>query len=143
MRERGFTLVELLVVVTIIGILLRIAVPAYNQYTVRSNRNAVQADMMLIAANLERYRAQQLSYSGATSAIVFPNQLQSINQYTLTLTVPAAPSFTWTLTAVPKATGRQVGSGALGMDSQGRRCWKATDDTTCDLNDANQNWGTR
>jgi type IV pilus assembly protein PilA len=46
--QRGFTLVELMVVVAIIGVLVAIAVPVYNNATDRANRNAVEANLRII-----------------------------------------------------------------------------------------------
>lgn len=146
-RAKGFTLIELIVVIVIVGILSAIALPAYTNYVVRGKRVDVQARLMQIATNLERYKSQQLSYAGATMAIVnggattYPSSGAADYNLTLTLTPPAPASPTgWTLLATPVTGGRQVGDGALKIDSQGRRCWNPASDTDCDLANALQAW---
>lgn len=144
--QRGFTLIELMTVVAIIGVLVAIAMPSYRNYVVRNNRTAVQAEMMQIANALERYRAQQLTYANATltslyGAAQYPQTGNA--QYSLTLTV-AANGITWTLLAKPSSAGKtQIGDGALALDNTGRRCWKKSSDITCDLSDATQAWSTK
>ena len=61
---RGYTLLELMVVVVIISIMATIALPAYSKYMRRSERAAAQGQMLRIAADLERWRAKTLSYKG-------------------------------------------------------------------------------
>lgn len=57
-RQKGFTLLEMVVVVAVIGILLGIAIPSYQNYVIRSNRTEGQALLSDAAARQERYYSQ-------------------------------------------------------------------------------------
>ena len=59
----GFTLLELMIVVVIIGILMAIAVPSYQGYVLRSHRTDAHSSLLDIAARQERFVAQRNTYT--------------------------------------------------------------------------------
>ncbi|WP_304641682.1 type IV pilin protein [Pseudomonas sp.] len=61
-RAAGFTLIEVMIVVVVIGILASIAYPSYREYVLRGNRAEGQAFLSEAAARQERYYAQYSSY---------------------------------------------------------------------------------
>jgi type IV pilus assembly protein PilE len=61
-RQQGFTLIEVMIVVAIIGILAAIAYPNYSEYVKRGNRSEGQAFLNDVAARQERYFSQNNAY---------------------------------------------------------------------------------
>lgn len=56
-KQHGFTIVELLIVIVVIGILAAIVIVAYNGVTNRANDNAVKSDLANLAKKIEAYKA--------------------------------------------------------------------------------------
>ncbi len=76
-RERGFTLIELIVVMVIIAVLAAVAIPNYTEYVQRGRRQEAKAALLQIAQWQERLRTQTNSYATATTQL--PANFQTVN----------------------------------------------------------------
>ena len=65
-REHGFTMVEMLIVLIVIGALLAIAVPSYLGFSGRAERRTAAADVRAAVSTAEAYRADNETYAGMT-----------------------------------------------------------------------------
>lgn len=140
-RQHGFTLIELMIVVAIIGILAAIAYPSYTQYVIKSNRVDVQAEMTRIASLMQRHKVinstyikkngQPLTLSDLNVSSDYPSTSKKL--YELNLANVTVDS--WILTATPYGT--QVGNGNIVLNYEGHKCW--TKGSTCTVS-ATSNW---
>jgi len=117
MRKEGFTLIELMIVVAIIGILASIAIPVYTGHVKKARRSEAMSSLQTVALYEEKCMAEKGSYAAVaalqnTFGLSNPNtSFYTINLYTLSTTSFVAQ-------AIPQGT--QAGDTTLAMDSQGR-----------------------
>lgn len=107
-RQRGFTLIELIITVAIVALLAKVAYPAYTKYVARANRSAAVSLVMSLASRQEQYNLDARQYASSLSdlgAAVIPAEVARFYTITLAADNTAAPP-TYTITATP--TGSQA-----------------------------------
>ena len=119
--QRGFSLIELMIVVVIVGILSAIAFPAYTRYVVRTHRAAAQAYMLDLSLKQTSYMADSRSYADLTTLIgLVPTPAEIHSRYTFTMPDPALTTPPgYTITATPKTGSSQVGDATLVLTNLG------------------------
>lgn len=117
--QRGFTLIEIVVVVAILLILAAVALPAYTSQVMRGNRAAAQTVMMDMASKQEQYLLVNRSYGDSAallgSTYTLPREL--VTKYDFTIVPGMSPEPTFLITFTPK--GPQTGDATLTLNNAG------------------------
>lgn len=139
-KSSGFTLIELMVVIMIIAILAAIAIPSYRQYVVKNAERDVQAKMLQLSLQLERWRASALTYKGFRPQVINSANNQASYGYdanNTTIYVPQgsdATNYRYMITLIDSTTSTDSNNGTvttnslvttgLDIDNATGRAWK-------------------
>jgi type IV pilus assembly protein PilE len=146
-KLQGFTLIELMIAVVILGILTAIALPSYTNQVAKSRRADCMGILMGFSQAMEKHYTTGYSYlgagvsgadTGAPAPGKHPNKcpIEGATYYNLTIQAAAAQSYT--LRATPASGKSQVGDGYLEVNSLGQRRWdKNNDGDTGDTGETN------
>ncbi len=151
-QQRGFTFLEVLVVVAIVAIITAVALPSYLNSVNNQKRLTLQTVMMQMAQRLEDYKVVNGDYGATNSnatyasnallmpavygSVVYPRNTAEKQLYTLSIhpagtagTGSSATSTSWEIVATP--TGALTGTGTVKLNDQGWRCWKKATTPIC------------
>ena len=121
--QRGFTLIELMIVVAIVGVLAFIAIPAYSDFVKKGTRAAGKAYLMKIAQRQQLYfnDARVFAPDEDTLNLEAPTRVSDFYNVSITILDPDTPPPGFTVIATP--IGRQAGDGVLVIDNTGTKTW--------------------
>lgn len=140
-NNKGFTLIELMIVVAIIGVLAAIAYPSYERYIVKSKRADMMTELQNVASNLQSEKLAQGKYSNALNTGLtgdYPRQGTAL--YTVSIGNEAGVTGTdltdkWLITSIPKTNQRMKDDGTLTLNHQGIKCRNVDSNKKCGTGD--------
>lgn len=122
--QKGFTLIELMIVVVIVAILAAIGYPSYTRYVQDTRQAEAQGEMMALSGALERYRAKNFSYKDAELSDLSP-VLANSEYFSTAISVTGTGNQQYVITTKPK-TGLMTGTEVLKLNSEGQTCMKVS-----------------
>lgn len=130
-KAKGFNLIELMIVVTIIGVLAAIAIPSYRNYVIEASRQAAQTQLLRLASTEEKIFLNSNAYSPnvttayngtSTGGLGLTTGRTEDGKYRVSLDI-TAPAQTFTLTATPVTGSSQDGDGIITISENGQKLW--------------------
>ncbi len=130
-RAAGFSLIELMIAVVVVGILAAVAYPSYQEHVRKGRRAAAQGYLMDLAQRQQQYFLDNRGFASAASALGYASTPAEVSPYyTVAITVVAGPPPSYSITASPAGSQTSDNCGSLTItaagaktSSAGSNCW--------------------
>jgi type IV pilus assembly protein PilE len=130
-QQRGFTLIEMMIVLVIIGVLAAVALPSYENSVLKGHRRTAQADLMAFSQAMEKEYALKFTYANATAGSTYPAiSPNEGGDKRYDLSIPSKIADAYTLRATP--AGSQAGDGYLEINHLGQKFWDKNNNNSID-----------
>lgn len=140
-KQIGFSLIELMIVVAVIGILAAIAIPNYNEHVMKARITESVAQLSDMRVRMEQYFQDNRTYVGACAAGTLAPLPANTAHFTYACPVLTATTFTVTATGIANMTGftyninqanaRTTVAVPAGWQGTGKTCWVLTKGGGC------------
>jgi type IV pilus assembly protein PilE len=133
-RHRGFTLIEVMIVVAVLTIIASIAYPSYTRYVTRASREAAKSELIQLGNLQEKIYLNSSSYATSITdayngrsdgGLGKASGRTDDGKYALSIAPTAGPTQIFTITAAPVTGTSQAGDGNITLASDGSRTWGA------------------
>lgn len=121
MKERGFTLIELMITVAVVGILAAVAYPSFQNAMTKNRRAAAQSYLADVAQREQQFLMDNRAYTDSTTTLKAAVPADVSRYYTIAITAAASTPPAFTATATPISTGPQASDGALSITHNGTK----------------------
>jgi type IV pilus assembly protein PilE len=132
-NSKGFTLIELMITVAIIGALAGIALPSYLESIKKTKRSDAKTELLSFAGALERQYLRSGNYTSILdepdcsskchpNVAIFTASKEAIDSYAFTVTIDTSDN-SYTIYASPQSTGSMDGDGPFLLTSSGEKGW--------------------
>ena len=128
---RGITLIELMIVIVVLGIIIAVAYPNYQEFSARAKRNEARSALLQIATNQERHYLNNNTYTSDLTDLGFDTTpVFTTDTGTYDIRVTSATAATFTATATYKLGGNEASKCRLfRIDGTGTK--SSLDETDC------------
>lgn len=124
-KESGFSLIELMIAVAVVGILSTIAIPSYQSYVRKAARGAAQSFMLDVTNREQQYLLDNRAFTATIGAggLGMTQPTDTVGRYTFTVDTanPAGPPPCFTVTGTPVTGSAQATDGLLTLDCKSNK----------------------